>query len=235
MSNLLTILALGFFLGVRHAADPDHVVAVSTLVTRQHRPWDAALTGLWWGLGHSLTIIAVGTAIIAFSITIPPQVGVSMEMAVAAMLVLLGLVSLRSLRRAPPALVVAEGGETVVRSTDRGVGAVAQVGGPLAARGPGGGPDGRARPFIVGIVHGLAGSAAIALTILALITDRSQAFFYLLLYGAGTIAGMLMLTAAVAVPLTWAGQRSAALQRGVGVLAGAVSVCLGVVMIARVV
>lgn len=231
----MAILALGFFLGVRHAADPDHVAAVSTLVTRQRRPWDAALTGLWWGLGHSITIVAVGTAIIGFSITIPPRVGVSMEMAVAVMLVLLGLLSLRSLRHSSPA--GGEAGQTATRDRDSGGGTPppgrAPLEEPASWRRGWSRSGGRAKPFVVGVVHGLAGSAAIALTILALISDRAQAFVYLVLYGAGTIAGMLMLTAAVALPLTWAGRRSARLQRGVGVFAGALSVLLGVAMVAR--
>ena len=82
MTSVFAILALGFFLGVRHATDPDHVVAVTTLVARHRRIRDAALIGVWWGVGHTLTIFVVGGVIILFSIVIPPRVGLSMELSV---------------------------------------------------------------------------------------------------------------------------------------------------------
>ena len=84
-------MLLGFFLGMRHAADADHVVAVSTIVTRQHTLGAGILTGAVWGLGHTLTILLVGGAIILFRVTIPPMLGLTMEMTVAGMLVALGV------------------------------------------------------------------------------------------------------------------------------------------------
>src|SRR2546422_3322761 len=91
MITLLSLISLGFFLGMRHATDPDHVIAVSTIVTRQPTLRAALLIGILWGIGHTLTIVVVGAAIILFSIVIPPRLGLTMEMAVALMLVVLGL------------------------------------------------------------------------------------------------------------------------------------------------
>src|SRR5215472_13011805 len=97
MVNLLAIICLGFFLGMRHATDPDHVIAVGTIVTRQRSIRHAALIGVLWGLGHTLTIFLVGAAIILFSIVIPPRVGLTMELSVGLMLVLLGILNVTGL------------------------------------------------------------------------------------------------------------------------------------------
>src|ERR1700730_6522023 len=99
MINLLSILSLGFFLGMRHATDPDHVIAVTTIVSRQRSVRHAALIGVLWGLGHTITILAVGSAIILFGLVIPPRVGLSMELSVGLMLILLGVLNLSGMMR----------------------------------------------------------------------------------------------------------------------------------------
>src|SRR6476619_664778 len=93
MGSFLSIIAVGFFLGMRHATDPDHVIAVTTIVTRQRQITRAALTGAFWGVGHALTIFVVGAAIIIFDVVIPTRIGLSMEFSVALMLVLLGIMN----------------------------------------------------------------------------------------------------------------------------------------------
>src|SRR5579883_1947555 len=98
--GLLSILALGFVLGMRHATDADHVVAISTIVTQQRRTRSAAWIGALWGLGHTITIFAVGVGIIVFTLAIPPRVGLSMELSVGLMLVLLGLINLLTVGKA---------------------------------------------------------------------------------------------------------------------------------------
>jgi len=75
MIGLLTIVAIGFLLGMRHATDPDHVIAVSTIVSREHSVKRSAWIGVAWGIGHPLTVFAVGGAIILFRISLPPRVG----------------------------------------------------------------------------------------------------------------------------------------------------------------
>src|SRR6266853_1941573 len=99
MITLLSIIALGFFLGMRHATDPDHVIAVTTIVSRQRSIRHAALIGVLWGLGHTITILAVGSAIILFGLVIPPRVGLSMEFSVGLMLILLGVLNLSGMMR----------------------------------------------------------------------------------------------------------------------------------------
>src|SRR5713226_5312604 len=99
MISLLSILALGFFLGMRHATDPDHVIAVNTIVRRQRSIRQAALIGILWGMGHTITILVVGSAIILFGLVIPPRVGLTMEFSVGLMLILLGILNLTGMMR----------------------------------------------------------------------------------------------------------------------------------------
>ena len=102
MVSFFSIIALGFFLGMRHATDPDHVIAVTTIVTRQRSLASSAMVGVYWGIGHTLTIFAVGSAIILFGLVIPARVGLSMELSVGLMLILLGLMNVASFMRSIP-------------------------------------------------------------------------------------------------------------------------------------
>jgi high-affinity nickel-transport protein len=195
MISFLAVLALGFLLGVRHAADPDHVVAVSTIVTRSRSVGRAATVGALWGAGHTATILLVGGAIILFKLTITPRIGLAMELAVAAMLIALGLVNL--LGKAP--------------ASD-------------AAFAP-------VRPVMIGFVHGLAGSAAVALLVLTTIADPRWSLAYLLVFGVGTVVGMMLITAAIAVPLRLGTVRIGGLHRHLRLASGALSVALGLFLV----
>src|SRR5271163_1489463 len=93
----LGIALLGLLLGMRHATDPDHVVAVTTILSREHRIGAAARIGVIWGLGHTLTVLLVGAAIIVFKIAVPTRLGLAMEFAVAVVLILLGVGAAASL------------------------------------------------------------------------------------------------------------------------------------------
>src|SRR5277367_3197844 len=95
----LAIALLGLVLGMRHATDPDHVVAVTTILSREHRIGTAARIGVIWGLGHTLTVLLVGAAIIVFKIAIPTRLGLAMEFAVAVVLILLGVGAASNLLR----------------------------------------------------------------------------------------------------------------------------------------
>ncbi|RYZ08432.1 MAG: high-affinity nickel-transport family protein [Myxococcales bacterium] len=216
--TLLAVLALGFFLGMRHATDSDHVLAVSTIVSRERTPRGALWIGALWGLGHSATIIIVGGAIVLFGWVIPPRLGLSMEMSVAVMLVVLGVINLSGAlsqiervahaHRAP--LPVANGAPPLVAS----------VRPHLHARGAW-------RPLIIGVVHGLAGSAAVALLVLATIKNASTALLYLAIFGLGTVAGMMLLTVLMSLPISALARRFPNSERGVARFAGVLSIAFG--------
>ncbi|HLJ22588.1 MAG TPA: hypothetical protein VKT71_00690 [Candidatus Acidoferrales bacterium] len=242
MTALLAIMLLGFFLGMRHATDPDHVIAVTTIVSRERNMLHAALIGALWGLGHTLTILAVGSAIIIFKLTIPPRLGLSMELCVGLMLVLLGILNLTGvLRRAMEWITLRrigpgahshyllgrrmvhthdEDGEMILLDSFSIVGWTPQWWKKL-------GLFHILRPLIVGVVHGLAGSAAVALLVLTTISRPSWAVGYLLIFGLGTVAGMMLITAAIALPFAYSLQHFVRLNRGLALASGFVSVAFG--------
>jgi len=219
MVSIAMILLLGFALGMRHATDPDHVVAVTTIVAKQRGVAKAGLIGALWGLGHTVTIFVVGAVIILFGVTIPPRLGLSMEFAVAFMLILLGILNLTgTLRRLQERFL---GGSLSPRAngtqcTDSRVGVVDNLGTYNVFR-----------PLIIGIVHGLAGSAAVALLVMTTIRDPWWAIAYLLLFGLGTVAGMILITALIAMPIVWSQQRFSSWNHGITVVSGLISLSFG--------
>ncbi len=210
----LFVAGLGLVLGVRHSTDPDHVVAISTIVTRQRSIRGAALIGGMWGLGHTLTIFLVGCLIILGGITIPTRVGLSMEFSVALMLILLGMLNL-----------------TGAIETVRARFSPRPAAEPAIACAPGNPAWRCLRPLAIGLVHGLAGSAAVALLVLSTIHNPLWALVYLLIFGGGTLLGMMAMTVAMSLPLAYAGTRTPRIGRFLGVASGLVSVCFGVFLV----
>lgn len=239
MWNLLSIVVIGFFLGMRHATDPDHVIAVSTIVTRQHSTRRAALIGMLWGLGHTATIFAVGTAIILFNIVIPSRLGLSMELSVGLMLILLGGWNLWDFFRAASSSSPAFHFEHS-HSEHFHPGSYRQPLNlhPQASQQSIGSQSDRClskagryqflRPLIVGIIHGLAGSAAIALLILVSIRNPAWGIAYLVVFGVGTILGMMLITLSIASTLRYAGSRFRRFNRNLAMASGLISVAFGV-------
>ncbi len=219
MISFLSIVAIGFFLGMRHATDPDHVIAVTTIVSRQNKVSRAALTGIFWGLGHTLTILAVGTAIIVFGLVIPARVGMSMELSVGVMLVLLGTMNVTAFMRSARSHAHHHGhghSDSMARM-DRWFG---RTGLYLAMR-----------PLLVGIVHGLAGSAAVALLVLTTIRNPRWAVAYLLLFGLGTVAGMMLITMSIASAFRFFGRRYSNFTVRLGLASGLLSLAFGLMMV----
>jgi hypothetical protein len=193
MLSALGLALFGLLLGIRHAVDPDHVVAVTAIATGERSVRRATRIGVMWGVGHTVTILAVGGAIIVFRIVIPPRLGLAFEFVVGLVLIVLGLANLLSRSQDAP-------------------------------------KRGSARPLVVGMVHGLAGSAAVALLALAAVRDPRWALAYLVLFGVGTIVGMMVVTTAIAVPATLAAGRMGAIRRYLVLASGAASVIFGVLI-----
>ena len=240
-TGLPAIAALGFFLGMRHATDPDHVIAVSAIVTRARGARNAALIGAVWGVGHTLTILIVGAGIILFGWVIPARLGLSLELSVGCMLIILGIMNLRGiLGHVPegrgshshahphgdyvhthshghdPETHPHQADQTPVAWLDHHLGRL--------------GAYQLLRPLVVGVVHGLAGSAAVALLVLATIPSPGWAIAYLLVFGLGTVAGMMLITTLIALPAAHAGRRRAAWQRSVRLASGLISLGFGLVL-----
>jgi nickel/cobalt exporter len=224
----VTVILLGLFLGMRHSTDPDHVVAVSTIVSRQGSIRSSAVIGLLWGLGHTLTIFMVGSAIIVFGVVIPPRLGLSMEFCVALMLILLGTLNLTGIlrwitERLTPAKAKMETATGSTRSArmelflDKTVGKL--------------GLYQTLRPLVVGLVHGLAGSAAIALLVLSTIKSPFWSTAYLLVFGFGTMAGMMLMTAAISLPLVFTGKRFFKINHHLTAISGLASMAFGIFLV----
>jgi high-affinity nickel-transport protein len=228
--TLLSVLVLGLFLGMRHATDADHVVAVTTIVSRERSPRAAMLVGALWGAGHTLTIMLVGGAIVLFGLVIPPHLGLSMEFSVAIMLIVLGVMNASGVMQRIDELAhgasAAHGADTGEHGSHASPSPAAATDAHAAALAPRA-PRRRLRSFVVGVVHGLAGSAAVALLVLTTIREVGWALLYLGVFGAGTLLGMMLLTTAMAVPVLAAGRRFAFFEKGVPRVAGWVSIAFG--------
>jgi high-affinity nickel-transport protein len=239
---------------MRHATDADHVVAIATIVSRERSVAGSALIGAAWGVGHTITVMAVGAAIIVFGVVIPPRLGLSMEFAVGIMLILLGILTLTGMGRAvgtahahagvhgghaldlhdhlhahgdyvhqhphghrPGAHGHAEEHTPLARLDRSWLGRIALYG--------------WLRPFAVGLVHGLAGSAAVALMVLSIIREPVAALGYLLLFGLGTIVGMMLITLMLSAPFVFTAANLPKFNWRLRVASGLISFVFGVVLV----
>jgi ABC-type nickel/cobalt efflux system permease component RcnA len=227
LSSFVGIVLLGLFLGMRHSTDPDHVVAVSTIASRERSVGQGALIGVLWGVGHTLTIFLVGSGIILFGLVIPPRVGLSMEFSVALMLILLGVLNLTgALRWLTKRFAPREGRPKCEADTAEG-----SPDGPLERLMARYGAYQVFRPLLIGLVHGLAGSAAVALLVLSTIRTPLWAIAYLLVFGIGTILGMMLMTTVIAMPVSYTGKHFAAAAAYLSPISGIVSTAFGLFLV----
>ena len=217
-------LALGFVLGLRHALDADHVAAVATFATEERNLLRSSLIGAWWGAGHTAALLVFGSILVALRLAVTPRLGQFLEFGVGCMLVLLGMNVLRKLAK-DSAIHAHTHEHDGTRHThlhvhlgDKGHAHthqhhVLRVGG---------------KPFVVGVVHGLAGTAAVLLLVVGAIPSALLALGTILIFGVGTIGGMMAMSALMSVPLAIAAGRIKSVERGLRFAAGAFSLGFGV-------
>lgn len=190
--SLLSILAFGFILGIKHAIEPDHVIAVSTIASRSKNLLRSSLSGVFWGIGHTATLFIVGIIIILMKGEIPEEWAMSLEFLVGIMLVYLGITTILSFRNIHGHRHKHDGGEHWHVHTHEHSGEHGHK------------HRHKDRPYlkstIVGLVHGLAGSAAMVLLTMSTVKNVLEGAFYILVFGAGTIIGMLFFTAIIGLP-----------------------------------
>lgn len=224
-TSLIAALGLGFLLGVRHALDADHVAAMSTFVSQDRSVLRSCLRGTFWGIGHTAALLAAGVAVVAFKLQISPALERGIERVVALVLVLLG-------------------GHVLLRT----LGAVSLH---RHEHSHGGAPHshvhvhvgdadehrhlhpwrGAPQPLLMGLLHGLAGSGALILLVLTTMPSPTAAVLYILVFGIGSTAGMLVLSGLIGVPfaLTTGGSRT--LTIALQLIVGASSILVGLLML----
>lgn len=214
--TILTALTLGFLLGVKHALDADHIVAVTTIVSQTRSFVRSLFVGLSWGIGHTLTLFLVGFVVLVFKLTIPSRLALSMEFLVGVILVLLGISVLKEL------LV------TKAHSHEHQHGDKRHI--HSHSHGQTQEHDHRhlRRPLLVGMVHGLAGSGALTVLVFSTLPSVVQGLFFILFFGVGSILGMLIFSGLIGLPFKFTAGFSFRLNLWFQGVAGLISVLFGV-------
>jgi hypothetical protein len=216
--EFITSSGLGSLLGMRHALEPDHLAAVSTLVTGERNSYKAALLGACWGLGHTFALIAVGAVLVVLRAEMPVRIADAFEFCVALMLIGLGLRAIYLAARqgaAGPAHIHHHG---VTVHVHQGVPAHIHIGAWTLAR----------RPLLVGAVHGLAGSGALTALVLTTLPSTTARLTYMVVFGLGSTLGMAALSGLLGWPLARAG-RNRRLAQALSLTVGCASTALGLV------
>jgi hypothetical protein len=193
--GLMAVLGLGLLLGLKHATDADHIVAVTTFVAQERNILRSCWIGAFWGAGHTLSLAVAGVIVIFLRINISEWLAARLELLVAGMLIVLGSRALLQVLR----------GKHQMHSHQHG----------------------GLKPLLVGLVHGAAGSAALMLLVLSTIRSPFEAFIYILVFGLGSILGMLAISFLLALPLQWAKGRVVTSYKPIQLMAGVFSCVFG--------
>lgn len=221
------ILVLGFLIGMQHAVEADHVAAVSSIVSRQNSVRRIVTHGAVWGLGHSVTLMAVAGAAILFGSEIGPNLAGGLEFAVGVMLLLLGGGVLYRLVRERVHFHRHrhEGGVVHLHAHSHRDQSGRHARMSHAHEHPGGLP---LRTLAVGMMHGMAGSAALLVLTAATVQAPGPGLAYVLFFGLGSVLGMAALSVVIAVPLTWSARALSWANQGLQGLVGSATVALGI-------
>ncbi len=220
--STFSVLLIGFVLGLQHAIEADHLAAVSTIVSEKKNLLTASIIGGMWGVGHTISLFAVGLLVIFLKVQISETAEARLEAVVGIMLVLLGVNALRKLRNARKIHLHThehDGREHVhIHShTD----AAAETSHHRFSP----------KSVMIGLVHGLAGSAALMLLVVPVIGSPSVAMAYILIFGIGSIGGMMAMSLLIGLPMHFTADRFTALNTGIRLAAGIFSLTLGTAIV----
>jgi len=215
MNQSAVILALGFVLGIKHAFDPDHIVAFSTIIKDNRQPMKTGLIGIFWGIGHTFSLLLTGLLVLLLKINIPPEISLFLEMMVGVMLVFLGLKSVFTKENFNHIHVHLHGKSQHTHFHDHNLN----------------NHHGHRRSFWIGIIHGLAGSGALMILVLSTIESVSEGIYYILLFGLGSITAMSAITVLLSLPFMFSATRFPKLKKIMNMTTGIISVAFGVIII----
>lgn len=210
MIREILLIIFGFLLGLEHSLDIDHVVAVSTILAENRSIRGSMATGILWGVGHTSIILLAGSIILTLSLAIPEYIINLLDIPVGIMLVILGL------------WILLKPGEYIDDSQ-------AELGGGQGIK-HGGGVN-RLKPLLVGMVHGLAGSAPLILIILTSIGSIALGLIYIISFGLGSIIGMLAVSALLGIPYTYTYRRHISIHRFIRITSGLLSILIGSIIL----
>ena len=220
--STFSVLLIGFVLGLQHAIEADHLAAVSTIVSEKKNLWTASLVGGMWGIGHTISLFVVGALVILLKLQISDSVEAKLEAIVGAMLVLLGLNALRKLFSRD---------KIHVHTHEHG----AREHIHIHSHSPSTATDSHhrfsPRSIIIGMVHGLAGSAALMLLIVPTIASPVVALTYILIFGIGSIGGMMAMSFLMGLPIHFTANKFDFLDKSIRLCAGLFSLGLGVIIV----
>ena len=216
--STFSVLAIGFALGLQHATEADHLAAVSTIVSEKKNIFTASIVGGLWGIGHTISLFAVGVLVIFLKLQISESLEAKLEGCVGVMLVVLGLNALRKLFQASKVHVHTHehGGHTHTHIHAHGSKTAEESHHRLSPR-----------SVLIGMVHGLAGSAALMLLVVPTISSPSIALLYILIFGVGSIGGMMAMSFLIGLPFHFTAGRFDVLNKGIRLVAGIFSFGLG--------
>lgn len=234
--SVISLLAFGFALGLKHATEADHLAAISTIVTDRKSVWSASLVGGLWGVGHTISLFVASVAVILLHFEISDRLARGLEFCVALMLVALGFDTLRKLARggqlhmhlhrhgghlhAHPHIHEVSGSHQVGQADEQPPNQHTHHG---LAIGP--------RPLIVGMIHGLAGSGALMLLVLSTISSPLVGMSYILVFGIGSIGGMMLMSLLLSLPFHLTTKRFTGVERTMRGMAGVFSLGFGSFMV----
>ncbi len=213
------ILAAGFVLGIQHAFDADHVVAVSNIVSEHKNLIKSSILGAMWGFGHTFTLLLAGLLLMVLKLSIPKKAALSMELLVGVMLIILGALTLinaaKSRLHAHPHAHDGKKHEHLHEKDSH--------------------RHQQKRSFLVGMVHGLAGSAALMLLVLGTVKSAAEGLLYIAIFGIGSVLGMMLITTLIGLPFVITAAKFTTLNALVRVMAGLIGVSLGIFIIYEIV
>ena len=227
--NLLAVLTIGLVFGLKHATEVDHVVAITTIVSRHKNVFRSALVGALWGAGHTASLLIVAVIVLSLRIAIPESVSGWLEFGVALMIIALGVSALWRAVRTNSEVHVHQHSHDGLSHTHVHfhehenkhnpslqtvyLHAVSRIGW---------------KPVLVGMMHGLAGSGALTLLVLAQISSSLIGFLYVATFGLGSVAGMLLMSGLIGLPFAFTSGKLTHLHQGLQTLAAVLSICFGV-------
>jgi len=211
MINIFSTFGFGLLLGIKHAFEADHLIAVSTMLTEQKNPYRAAMIGTFWGIGHTTTLFIVGLFVLILRLSIPEQMAGKLEIFVGIMLIILGIQSIFK-KNSIHTHTHTHGDLTHSHQHDNH-------------------NHQHRKSFMIGIVHGLAGSGALMILVLSLIQSVLQGIIYILLFGIGSIAGMTLMSLIIGIPFSKSLEKFNRAEKYMRIFMGSISVIFGISVI----